>query len=55
MKFNLPVRIFFHQELLNLFNLFGFEIIKILGDYNNENYKFNSRKQIVFIKRSDKK
>ena len=55
MKFNLPVRIFFHQELLNLFNLFGFEIINILGDYNNENYKFNSRKQIVFIKRSDKK
>ena len=55
MNFNLPVRIFFHQELLNLFNLFGFEIINILGDYNNENYKFNSRKQIVFIKRSDKK
>ena len=55
MKFNLPVRIFFHQELLNLFNLFGFEIINILGDYNNENYKFSSRKQIVFIKRSDEK
>ena len=55
MNFNLPVRIFFHQELLNLFNLFGFEIINILGDYNNENYKFSSRKQIVFIKRSDEK
>ena len=55
MNFNLPVRIFFHQELLNLFNLFGFEIINILGDYNNENYKFSSRKQIVFIKRNDEK
>ena len=55
-KFNLPVRIFFHQELINLFNLFDFEIINMLGDYNNENYNFDSRKQIVFIKkRSDKK
>ena len=55
-KINLPVRIFFHQELINLFNLFDFEIINMLGDYNNENYNFDSRKQIVFIKkRSDKK
>lgn len=55
LKFNLPVRIFFHQELLNLFNLFGYEVINVLGDYNNENYSSNSRKQIIFIKRSDKK
>lgn len=50
-KFSLPVRIYFHQELLNLFQLFGFEIVNIFGDYNNENYKFSSRKQIAFIRR----
>ena len=54
-KFNLPVRIFFHQELLDLLNLFGYEIVNILGDYNNERYNSISRKQIVFIRRSDKK
>ena len=44
LKFNLPVRIFFHQELLNLVNLFDFEIVSVLGDYNNEPYNFESRK-----------
>ena len=50
---NLPVRIFFHQELLNLVKVFGFENISVYGDYNNESYKYNSRKQILFLKRSD--
>ena len=50
-KFNLPVRIFFHQELINLFNLFNFKIINMLGDYNNESYNFDSRKQIIFVKK----
>lgn len=54
-KFNLPVRIFFHQELLNLFNLFGYEIVNVIGDYNNEKYSSDSRKQIIFIRRSDKR
>lgn len=54
LTFNLPVRIFFHQELLNLLNLFGFKVINNIGDYNNEKYNSNSRKQILFIKRSDK-
>lgn len=54
-KLNLPVRVFFHQELLNLLNSFGYEIVNMLGDYNNENYSFNSRKQIAFIRRSEEK
>lgn len=54
LKFNLPVRIFFHQELLNLISLFGYKTINVLGDYNNENYNSTSRKQIIFIKREDK-
>ena len=53
LTFNLPVRIFFHQELLNLLDLLGFKIVNIFGDYNNEEYNSSSRKQILFIKRSD--
>lgn len=55
LKFNLPVRIFFHQELLNILSLFGFKIVNIVGDYNNEMYNSCSRKQIIFLKRSDDK
>jgi len=47
---NLPVRIFFHQELLNLVRLFGFDTIRVCGDYNNEIYSCDSRKQILFLK-----
>lgn len=52
---NLPIRIFFHQELLNIIKLLNFDIIDILGDYNNEKYTQNSRKQILFIRKSDDK
>ena len=56
LNINIKVIILLKFKDINLFNLFDFEIINMLGDYNNENYNFDSRKQIVFIKkRSDKK
>lgn len=51
LEFSLPVRVFFHQEFLNLILMNGFEIVQKLGDYNNEEFSNNSRKQIIFIKR----
>jgi len=48
---NLPVRVFFHQELLKLIYINGFEVIEYLGDYNNEKYYNKSRKQILFLKK----
>lgn len=51
LNLNLPVRVFFHQELLNLALMNGFEIEKELGDYNNEEFNDESRKQILFLKR----
>lgn len=47
----LPNRLFLHQELLMLLDLFGYDIINIYGDYNFEDYKKNSRKQIVVFRR----
>jgi len=49
--FDLPVRVFFPQEFLNLCELNGFYIEKLLGDYNNDEFSENSRKQILFLKK----
>lgn len=47
---NLPVRIFFPQELKNLIEFYNFKIQNIYGDYNNELFTNLSRKQILFFK-----
>lgn len=51
MELCLPVRVFFHQELLNLIKCNGFDVINNFGDYNNEKYTSGSRKQIIFLKK----
>lgn len=48
--FRLPVRIFYPQEIINLVSLFGFNVKTVFGDYNNEDFNNNSRKQILFLK-----
>ena len=48
---NLPNRVFFPQEVLNLFQLNGFKVKEIIGDYNNEKFNSNSRKQIFFLEK----
>ena len=48
--FRLPVRIFYPQEIINLVSLFGFDVKTVFGDYNNEDFNNNSRKQILFLK-----
>lgn len=50
-ELNLPVRVFFHQEILNLISMNGFRLIKELGDYNNEKFTSQSRKQILLLKK----
>ncbi len=50
-ELSLPVRVFFHQEIMNIIKLNGFDTINELGDYNNEEYSCNSRKQILFLKK----
>ena len=50
-EYILPNRVFLHQELKLIINSYGFEIIKIYGDYNFEDYKNTSRKQICVIRR----
>ena len=47
----LPNRIFFHQELLNIFKAYEFEIDELYGDYNLEKFNKRSRKQIFIIRR----
>ncbi|MBR4350805.1 MAG: class I SAM-dependent methyltransferase [Bacilli bacterium] len=46
----LPNRIFLHQELEMIIKSNRFKIEKIYGDYNLEDYKNNSRKQIYVIR-----
>lgn len=50
-KLNLPVRVFFPQEIDNLINNLNYRILYKIGDYNNELYDSNSRKQIFIISR----
>ena len=49
----LPVRVFYPQEIDSILQMLGFKIIKKYGDYNNEEFCSNSRKQIIFLKGSD--
>ena len=50
-EYILPNRIFFHQELLTIFDVYGFEIICLYGDYNLEKFNKSSRKQIFILRR----
>lgn len=50
-KYTLPNRIFFHQEIMTLFEAYGFEIVDLYGDYNLEKFDKTSRKQIFVIRR----
>ena len=50
-EYVLPNRIFFHQEIINIFEAYGFEIIDLYGDYNLEKFDKTSRKQIFVIRR----
>ena len=47
----LPNRIFFHQELMTIFEAYGFEIVDLYGDYNLEKFDKSSRKQIFILRR----
>lgn len=50
-EYILPNRIFFHQELMTIFDAYGFEIVDMYGDYNLEKFDKTSRKQIFVIRR----
>ena len=50
-EYILPNRIFFHQELMTIFEAYGFEIVDLYGDYNLEKFDKGSRKQIFTLRR----
>lgn len=50
-EYILPNRIFFHQELMIIFEAYGFEIVDLYGDYNLEKFYKGSRKQIFILRR----
>lgn len=49
-EYILPNRIFLHQELMTIFEAYGFEIIDLYGDYNLEKFNKGSRKQIFILR-----